>query len=285
MTSELSLEQLRPYLRIALHIYLKYTQKPRMICACDHRIFYAVSGLGKVRIGQVYQEVKPGRLFYWMSGTPYCFLPDPGQTLHMLAVNFDFTQAHADQVHPLPMVPAEDAEKARLLERLRITDAPALEHPVLSDDLADVVPWLRTMVRESEMPQLHSRLLSSGLLTAVIARLAQGGRHPAATASATAAAILDYVNQHYRQPLSNRMIAEQFGYHPNYISQLIRTHTGLSLHQYLLQVRIRHAVHMLENTPLSVGQIAELCGFRSVSYFCEYFKQATGFTPGAFRVR
>lgn len=283
MPLEMTLEQIRPNVRIALEIFLKHTKNPRLICSRDHRIFYVTNGCGKVQIGREYREVKPGRLFFWMSGTPYCFLPDPGQPLRLLTVNFDFTQEHAAQTHPLPVISA--AETAQPLEQISFPSLPVLNAPLISDELSDVVPWLRTMIRESDIPQLHSRQLMAGLLTAVLSRIAQGGRHLTATTSANVAAILDYVNRNYRKKITNREIAQKFGYHPNYVSQLVRTHTGVSLHRYLLQVRIRHAVHMLENTQHSVEQIAELCGFCSSSYFCEYFKQATGFTPGDFRLR
>ena len=102
--------------------------------------------------------------------------------------------------------------------------------------------------------------------------------------SNTAVKILDYVEQHYAEPLTNRRLAAKFGYHPNYIGCLVLEQTGMPLHRYLLQLRIRHGINLLSTTQMTVAQIAEAVGFRSASYFSQYFKQCTGHTPGKFRM-
>ena len=287
MISELTLEKAMPFVRTALSIHLRHTERERLVCAYDHRIFYVVSGFGKVRIGEGYHDARPGRLFYWISGTPYCFLPEAGQMLHMIAVNFDFTQNFSSLQHPIPVTPAAEFQKDKLLEQVVFSNATALNRVTVVDGVGSVLAYLRAMERECDMPQLYTSTQLRALLLTVLTLVARSGHGGPAlrTGSDSANRIIDYVNQHYDQPLSNGLLAEKFGYHPNYISQLIRGHTGVSLHQYLLKVRIRHAVHLLENTALPIGEIAEKTGFRSMSYFSKYFRTCTGYTPGEFRVR
>ena len=59
--------------------------------------------------------------------------------------------------------------------------------------------------------------------------------------------------------------------------------TGLSPHQYLLQLRIAHARSLLAESNWSVKEIAVQSGFESEYYFCRVFKKKTGLTPGAWR--
>ena len=60
-------------------------------------------------------------------------------------------------------------------------------------------------------------------------------------------------------------------------------HTGLSPHQYHLQLRIARARTLLSESTLNVQQTAYQSGFESEQYFCRLFKNKTGLTPGQWR--
>ena len=94
-----------------------------------------------------------------------------------------------------------------------------------------------------------------------------------------------YIQEHYREELSNESIGARFGFHKNYVSDLIKTATGRPLHQYLLYVRLSHAWEMLEAGEMSIAQIAGACGFADMCYFSRYFKQVYGHAPSYFRTR
>ena len=53
----------------------------------------------------------------------------------------------------------------------------------------------------------------------------------------------------------------------------------------LNQIRIEHAIELLNKTPLAVSEIANLCGFKSSTHFIRVFKKLNGTTPIAFRSR
>jgi AraC-like DNA-binding protein len=60
-------------------------------------------------------------------------------------------------------------------------------------------------------------------------------------------------------------------------------HTGLSPHQYRLQLRLGRARSLLGETSLTVKEIAFRCGFESEQYFCRLFKRKSGIAPGQWR--
>ena len=79
--------------------------------------------------------------------------------------------------------------------------------------------------------------------------------------------------------LTNEEIAASFGYHPYYLSRLMRSATGKSLKQYLLYYRIEKAKQLLSALDCEVSEIAWRCGFSTSAYFIKMFKAETGVTP------
>ena len=60
-------------------------------------------------------------------------------------------------------------------------------------------------------------------------------------------------------------------------------HTGLPPHQYLLELRLVRARHLLADPELAVKQVAALSGFEDEQYFCRWFRKKLHCTPGEWR--
>lgn len=67
------------------------------------------------------------------------------------------------------------------------------------------------------------------------------------------------------------------------MNRIFTKHTGSTIHQYILDVRIRHARTILLNSDQPLSVIAEQVGFNSNTYFSTYFRQVTGLSPAQFR--
>ena len=97
---------------------------------------------------------------------------------------------------------------------------------------------------------------------------------------------MEYLGKHVDDPLlSNADLARQCGISEVYFRKLFKDAYGVSPHQYLLDIRIRHAKALLSEQAATVTAIAEACGFSSVYHFCRAFKQITGQTPSEFAKR
>lgn len=72
---------------------------------------------------------------------------------------------------------------------------------------------------------------------------------------------------------------------PSRFSALFHQAVGTSPLNYLIQLRLTHAVHLLETTDLKIIGIAEECGFRNLSNFNRLFKQHVGLSPSELRER
>ena len=58
--------------------------------------------------------------------------------------------------------------------------------------------------------------------------------------------VISYIQNHYDQDLSLEILAEQFHFHPNYLSRRFKERTSMSLHRYLLRVRMNHAYQFIQ---------------------------------------
>jgi AraC-like DNA-binding protein len=81
------------------------------------------------------------------------------------------------------------------------------------------------------------------------------------------------------------LLARGLGVSYTWFRRAFAHHTGLSPHQYQLQLRIGRARTLLSETPLAVKEIAFRSGFESEQYFCRLFKRKTGVAPGEWRRR
>ncbi len=62
-------------------------------------------------------------------------------------------------------------------------------------------------------------------------------------------------------------------------------YTGLSPHQYFMDIRLTHGRDLLAQTSLSVKEIAIRLGFEEPQYFCKLFHKKVGVTPGVWRAQ
>ncbi|EJU7773291.1 HTH-type transcriptional activator RhaR [Salmonella enterica subsp. salamae serovar 4,12:e,n,x:1,6] len=67
------------------------------------------------------------------------------------------------------------------------------------------------------------------------------------------------------------------------LRQQFRAQTGMTINQYLRQVRICHAQYLLQHSPRMVSEISMQCGFEDSNYFSVVFTRETGMTPSQWR--
>jgi AraC family transcriptional regulator len=71
----------------------------------------------------------------------------------------------------------------------------------------------------------------------------------------------------------------------NEFGRRFRLKTGVSPYHWLLDLRIDRATMLLENSTLSLAEIALQVGFSSQSHFTDVFRRRCGIAPGHWRKR
>lgn len=96
--------------------------------------------------------------------------------------------------------------------------------------------------------------------------------------------IMDYMESHYAEKISLEGIASNMYLSPIYVSKLFKEETGESPIQYLIQVRLKHAVQLMKEYPqYSIKKIAIEVGYEDAFHFSKIFKKHMGVTPKEYR--
>ena len=96
--------------------------------------------------------------------------------------------------------------------------------------------------------------------------------------------IIQWIRSHYDEPITVDSPAAQYGYHPTYLTALMKKHTGYPVSSYINHIRIFAAKNLLlSGNTLSVKEISQMCGFSDEKYFMRLFKKIEGITPSQYR--
>ncbi|WP_231459525.1 MULTISPECIES: AraC family transcriptional regulator [unclassified Pedobacter] len=83
--------------------------------------------------------------------------------------------------------------------------------------------------------------------------------------------------------LTVKLIAEHMNLSPNYLSDLLRVHTGQNTQQHIHEKLIEKAKEKLSTSNLSISEIAYYLGFEHSQSFSALFKKKTDMSPVEFR--
>ncbi len=97
--------------------------------------------------------------------------------------------------------------------------------------------------------------------------------------------IVQYVYDHYLEPLSLTSLAERFHIHPTQLSTHFGESFGIHFVDFLHELRIRHACSLLISSDLPISQVAYESGFSSYPTFSRTFLRIKGLTPSEYRKR
>lgn len=95
--------------------------------------------------------------------------------------------------------------------------------------------------------------------------------------------IVDYMRQHLSRKLSIHSLALHFGFSDSAFYKLFASQFGESPKQMLLEMRLKHADHILRTENCSMKQIVERSGFPTMAAFFDLFKKEYGCTPGEWK--
>lgn len=91
------------------------------------------------------------------------------------------------------------------------------------------------------------------------------------------------IEHRYAEPLTVDALAAEAGVSARRLATLFRATYGTTLHAHLAQVRLRHALTLLETTALPIAEIAARTGYYDQSALTRHLKAAHGVTPAAVR--
>lgn len=97
---------------------------------------------------------------------------------------------------------------------------------------------------------------------------------------------LNYIAENYgKQDISVGTIAESLGLSEGHLSHIFKKETDYTINSYITTYRIRAAMKLLKNCRYKVYEVADMVGYRDITYFSSTFKKLAGVNPSEYQDR
>ncbi|WP_234398902.1 helix-turn-helix transcriptional regulator [Planococcus massiliensis] len=97
-------------------------------------------------------------------------------------------------------------------------------------------------------------------------------------------ASIDYIHNHFKEPITLDTLAKLEHYHPVYYSSWFKKRTGKSVKNYITELRLNESKSLLVSTSWSMSRISEEVGFENSSSFTRWFRNSEGVAPQKYRI-
>lgn len=141
---------------------------------------------------------------------------------------------------------------------------------------------IRIMVREFVSPKKNTPELLKSLVMSFLLAVAHEYSVQYLQETNLVVQIIMYMNAHL-ETITLKETAQHFGYHPNYLTSLLKTEVGKSFSKILLELRMNRSLLLLKDSNLSINEIAKMVGYNKTSAFCSAFKGYYDKLPEDFR--
>ena len=94
-----------------------------------------------------------------------------------------------------------------------------------------------------------------------------------------------YIEANYSNNITLNELAKNVCISPSYFHKKFKEATNMSPMEYVLNMRLTNAKHLLSTSNLPICEISHVCGFNDAAYFSYYFKKKFGLSPKAYRTQ
>lgn len=243
----------------------------------DSRIIYMISGdVNAVVNGKKLGHLSPGTLLYIPAGMPYKLKSKYMRAVVVTFDPFDEEAEPAERISPVPLAEYDEA----LCHKCGLV-APLDSYILLTDMESERDTFINMSEIFTSAEGLYRAELSAKVKLLLLKMLEVSDE--SALPARMVESLDGYIRENCSDEISNTEIGAIFGYHPFYVSKVLKDKKGMTLRQYIIAYRLKRAKRLLELSDKSAQEIAEECGFTDASYFAKSFKSAFGVTPKEYR--
>jgi len=223
----------------------------------DNDITYIIDGKARYTIDGKDYELEAGDLVCLTEGMEKKAVADPKNPMYCFSVNFGPLYSPA---------------------KTKPFSFPVVSHIGLRKDLIDLF-WELTLCWSAQRDGyiMKSRSLLMLILHRLLEILVYNINSEAGDYRIIKA--VNIIKGRYAEKLTVKGLAQQVQLNEFYFGRLFKKETGMSVNQYIIEVRVQNAESMLETGNYQVQEVAEHCGFSDVIHFYKSFRALRGFKP------
>ncbi len=232
-------------------------------------IHVVLDGKGYLRIGETIYEITGNQIFLLPAGVETFYWADEETPWHYCWIGFHGTSAGG------------------IARRIGLSK----EHPVVSIDNAVFIENLIKNTMKYFELNVHDQLMRTGLLCTILAHLIQETRaggdqvNELDTEMPYDEYAIRYLQMHFRDKVRINELADKIGISRSYLVKLVKAKINMSPQEYLIKIRMEHAVHYLNHTNDTIREVAASCGYDDSLAFSRAFHQYYGMSPSDFRAK
>ncbi len=230
-------------------------------------IHTVLEGKGCLRIGKDTYEIHSGQVFLQPPGVETFYWADKVDPWHYCWIGFHGTDASG------------------IVRRIGLSK----DHPVVTIENAELIENLiKNTMRYFEL-NVHHQLMRTGLLCTILAHLLEETQNLGEAASDIETDLpydeyaIRYIQMHFREKIRINELADKIGISRSYLVRLVKSKIRMSPQEYLIKIRMEHALHYLYHTNDTIRDISASCGYDDSLAFSRAFRQYYGISPTEMR--
>lgn len=231
-------------------------------------IHYVLEGEGSIKIGNDTHYIKKG----------HGFLINPNTTTHYKA-------SHSNP-WTLCWVGFHGIQAENILNETSIT----MKSPIFHYNPEELYFQKLLPIITQEQTTTEDELKIHGLLYILLSTLV--GTHPKEKTirkqikkEEYVHKVIEFIEMKYNDSkVTVSQIAEYIGLDRSYLSSLFKEYINSSIQEYLIHYRVNKASLLLDNSELSIGNIARAVGYEDPLLFSKMFKKYKGLSPKNYRI-
>ena len=281
----MNFNELNPFVRFSA--VQKYTNSPMFregaeLHAYDCRLFYCLEGSGEIIVEGVPYRMSEGCILIFKYNLPYRYSHSEKKDMVCVSVNFDFSFNYSTS-NTMCILP-DIASKFNVENVLTTPLLFDLIYTKNAKELENLIVQIKNTFQGNRKYKFHEL---SALLKLVLVRSIEIYESENEVGHSVGIQLIErvcrFIDENCERIYSGNDVANYFSYHSYYINRLMVKHMDCSLHKYINNAKIQKSIEYLTTTDLTVGQIAEKCGFFDSSHFSKIFKSITGYRPSKYR--
>lgn len=232
----------------------------------DYQIQYTIRGKGRALINGIAYTAEEGDVIAISNYMHHTFSPIQGEEWEIAFVHIN-----------------EGRITSEIFEYLNTCSGYILHNVPKEPILHNIKKIISFLQKNNEEPDFDNITMISSCTYQLFMTLVQlSASHMAHTPNAYLYNVIQYIRANYHRPIRMNDILSQSSYSKTHLERLFKKEMGMSVYQYLSQLRLRRAQELISTGQFSYKEVASLVGLSSYRGLHYLFKNSIHMSPSEY---